>query len=200
VVSPARSAVSGEPVIDIPLDTRVRKRYGNPYSVTHRADTHRSLLDGPIELTCEFRTDDDISSVCCRASVKFFDGRACAILLVRLRQPFDGSIPPSKLPMIAKHHADPLLPSGTVTFLFTDIEGSTKLWETQRAAMQIALARHDALLRQIIERHHGHVVKSSGDGACAVFASATDALEAAVAAQQALAGPRGLIQTRLLAC
>lgn len=52
--------------------------------------------------------------------------------------------------------------------------------------MQIAPARHDALLRQVIEHHHGHVVKSIGDGACAVFASATDALEAAIAAQQAL--------------
>jgi class 3 adenylate cyclase len=64
------------------------------------------------------------------------------------------------------------------------MEGSRS--QTQRAAMQIALARHDALLRQVIERHHGHVVKSISDGACAVFASATDALEAAIAAQQAL--------------
>ena len=52
-----------------------------------------------------------------------------------------------------------------LTFLFTDIEGSTRLWETQHAAMREALARHDALLRQAIERHEGHVVKTTGDGA-----------------------------------
>ena len=79
-----------------------------------------------------------------------------------------------------------MLPTGTVTFLFTDIEGSTRLWETQRAAMQSALARHDALLRQCIEAHGGHVVKSVGDGACAAFVSATDALEASITAQRAL--------------
>ena len=53
----------------------------------------------------------------------------------------------------------PMLPTGTVTFLFTDIEGSTRLWEKDRAAMQSALARHDALLRQCIEGHQGHVVR-----------------------------------------
>ena len=89
-------------------------------------------------------------------------------------------------PMISRRRTSPPLPKGTVTFLFTDIEGSTRLWETQRAAMQKALARHDALLRQVIERHHGHVVKTTGDGAFAAFASATDALEASIAAQQAL--------------
>jgi TolB-like protein/class 3 adenylate cyclase len=78
------------------------------------------------------------------------------------------------------------LPSGTLTFLFTDIEGSTRLWQAQHAAMQIALARHDALLRQAIEHHHGHVLKMVGDGACAAFASATDGLQAAVAAQRVL--------------
>src|SRR5512143_2059738 len=88
--------------------------------------------------------------------------------------------------MVSRHRKGPPLPTGTVTFLFTDIEGSTRLWETQRSAMQKALARHDALLRQMIERHHGHVVKTNGDGALAAFASATDALEASIAAQQAL--------------
>src|SRR5437660_1692424 len=86
--------------------------------------------------------------------------------------------------MPAKRRADSRLPTGTVTFLFTDIEGSTRLWETQRTGMQKSLARHDTLLRQVIERHHGHVVKTTGDGALAAFASATDALEASVSAQQ----------------
>src|ERR1700687_3742104 len=77
-------------------------------------------------------------------------------------------------------------PSGAVTFLFTDIEGSTRLWETQHDAMQTSLARHDALLRQCIEAHGGHVVKTLGDGFHAAFATTSDAVQAALAAQQAL--------------
>ncbi len=88
--------------------------------------------------------------------------------------------------MTAKRSGVPTLPSGTVTFLFTDIEGSTKLWETQRDAMQISLARHDALLRQCIEAHGGQVVKTLGDGVHAAFVTATDAVQAALAAQRAL--------------
>nr|MBA3451111.1 hypothetical protein [Chloroflexia bacterium] len=49
------------------------------------------------------------------------------------------------------------LPSGTVTFLFTDIEGSTRLWERDAAAMRTAVARHDTLLRDAVTAHHGHV-------------------------------------------
>jgi predicted ATPase/class 3 adenylate cyclase len=77
------------------------------------------------------------------------------------------------------------LPSGTVTFLFTDIEGSTQLWEHAPQAMQAALARHDTLLRAIIEQDGGVVVKMSGDGVHAAFARAPDALAAALAAQRA---------------
>ena len=55
------------------------------------------------------------------------------------------------------------LPTGTVTFLFTDIEGSTTRWEHQRVAMQTALARHDAILREAIETHGGTVFKTVGD-------------------------------------
>ena len=78
------------------------------------------------------------------------------------------------------------VPTGTVTFLFTDIEGSTKLWEQHPDAMQTALARHDALLRQAIEAHHGFIFKTMGDAFCAAFASPSDALSAAIAAQRAL--------------
>src|SRR5207342_3028794 len=80
------------------------------------------------------------------------------------------------------------LPSGTVTFLFTDLEGSTRLWEEQRDAMQSALARHDAVLRDAVESHGGRVVKTTGDGLHAVFATAPDATAAAVDAQQQLLG------------
>ncbi len=74
----------------------------------------------------------------------------------------------------------PALPTGTVTFLFTDIEGSTKLWEAYPGAMQQALARHDELLRQAIENNNGYVFKTVGDAFCAAFPTAPDALNAAV--------------------
>lgn len=78
-------------------------------------------------------------------------------------------------------------PSGTITLLFTDIEGSTKLWEAHPEAMGIALARHDALLREAIEVHAGLVFKTIGDAFCAAFATAPEALAAALTAQLALA-------------
>jgi predicted ATPase/class 3 adenylate cyclase len=79
-------------------------------------------------------------------------------------------------------------PTGTVTFLFTDIEGSTRLWEGYPAPMQAALARHDVLLRETIETHGGHVIKTTGDGLHAVFTRATEGVMATLACQQALAG------------
>ncbi|MDQ6924037.1 MAG: adenylate/guanylate cyclase domain-containing protein, partial [Pseudomonadota bacterium] len=78
------------------------------------------------------------------------------------------------------------LPTGTVTLLFTDIEGSTRLWEAHAAAMRTALARHDALLRHCIDDHDGHVFKTGGDAFCAAFHTASDALAAALDAQRAL--------------
>ncbi len=73
-----------------------------------------------------------------------------------------------------------------MTFLFTDIEGSTRLWETQHAAMQTALPRHDALVRHCITTHAGHVFKTGGDAFCAAFHTAAEALAAALEAQRAL--------------
>jgi serine/threonine protein kinase/class 3 adenylate cyclase len=83
-----------------------------------------------------------------------------------------------------------LPPSGTVTFLFTDIEGSATLWEQDPAAMQRGLARHDALLKNIIEAHGGYIFKMVGDACCAAFSTAREALEAALAAQRALLAER----------
>src|SRR5436305_1488432 len=77
-------------------------------------------------------------------------------------------------------------PTGTVTFLFTDIEGSTKRWEQYPEQMRSALTLHDAILRQAIDAHGGYVFKTVGDAFCAAFASPTEALQAALAAQQAL--------------
>lgn len=79
-----------------------------------------------------------------------------------------------------------IVPSGTVTFLFTDIEGSTKLWESHPDLMRTALARHDALMRETIAAANGYIFKTIGDAFCAAFAEPKSALEAAVAAQLAL--------------
>jgi predicted ATPase/class 3 adenylate cyclase len=79
------------------------------------------------------------------------------------------------------------LQSGIVAFLFTDIEGSTRLWESDQGAMSAALARHDAILRKAIANAGGRVFKTAGDAFCAVFPSPAAAIIAAVAGQRALA-------------
>jgi len=81
----------------------------------------------------------------------------------------------------------PELPAGTVTFLFTDLEGSTRLWEQHRAAMVPALERHDVVLREAVERAGGVVVKTTGDGLHGAFTTTRAALDAALGAQRALA-------------
>src|ERR1700746_1123640 len=80
-------------------------------------------------------------------------------------------------------------PSGVVTFLFTDVEGSTRRWEADADEMRIALAAHDEVLRGAIEAHGGWLFKHTGDGVCAAFASPRSAVDAAVAAQRALELP-----------
>lgn len=91
--------------------------------------------------------------------------------------------------------------SGTVTFLFTDIEGSTRLWEQYPNEMRLALARHDAILREQIEAHGGYVFKTIGDAFCASFAATPDALAAVLACQRGLLtepwGTVGAIKARM---
>jgi class 3 adenylate cyclase len=77
-------------------------------------------------------------------------------------------------------------PQGIVTFLFTDIEGSTKRWEQYPQAMRAALAQHDALLRETIEQHAGYIFQTIGDAFCAAFVTAPPALAAALEAQRRL--------------
>jgi predicted ATPase/class 3 adenylate cyclase len=77
-------------------------------------------------------------------------------------------------------------PTGTVTFLFTDIAGSTRLWEEHPEAMRGAVARHDELLTEAIASHGGTVFKIVGDSLCAAFERATDALAAALTGQRLL--------------
>lgn len=80
-------------------------------------------------------------------------------------------------------------PSGVVTFLFTDVEGSTRRWEADPDAMRAALTAHDDLLRDTVAAHHGWLFKHTGDGVCAVFSSPNAAVAAAIAAQRSLALP-----------
>ena len=80
----------------------------------------------------------------------------------------------------------PPIPTGTVTFLFTDLEGSTKLWERFPVEMQGALARHDEIVRSSIAGHGGYVFATGGDGFAAAFTGAVDAVDAAVTAQRGL--------------
>jgi class 3 adenylate cyclase/tetratricopeptide (TPR) repeat protein len=93
------------------------------------------------------------------------------------------------------------LPSGTVTFLFTDLEESTRLWDEHPDAMRDALARHDAILRTGIEEHSGAVVKSTGDGVYAAFGAAPDAVAAAANTMRALTaeqwGDTGPLRARM---
>src|SRR5436305_7144655 len=78
------------------------------------------------------------------------------------------------------------LPTGTVTFLFTDIEGSTPLWEREPDRVRPALERHNAILRQAVTAHNGALYKMIGDAIQAAFALPADGLAAALAAQREL--------------
>src|SRR5438552_3139617 len=80
-------------------------------------------------------------------------------------------------------------PTSVTTFLFTDIEGSTRLWEEQPERMKAALARHDVIARGAVETCHGTVVKTTGDGVHAAFTDPLDAIRATLRLQQALADP-----------
>jgi class 3 adenylate cyclase len=82
-----------------------------------------------------------------------------------------------------------VFPSGVVTFLFTDVEGSTRRWEADPDEMRLALAAHDEVLRAVIDAHGGWLFKHTGDGVCAAFSSPRAAVDAAVAAQRALELP-----------
>ena len=79
-----------------------------------------------------------------------------------------------------------IIPVGTVTFLFTDLEGSTRSWEQQGPAMSKALARHDAIVRTACAGNNGYVFKTLGDAFCVAFGAAHDALAAAIDLQLGL--------------
>src|SRR5262245_45735978 len=91
---------------------------------------------------------------------------------------------PAPAPSSASSGQSP--PTGTVTFLFTDIEGSTRRWEQDRKEMKLALKTHNVLVRNVIRSKNGYVFKTMGDAFCSAFHTAPDALQAALAAQRAL--------------
>src|SRR5262245_22123773 len=74
----------------------------------------------------------------------------------------------------------------TYTFLFTDIEGSTRLWQAYPEAMSLTLARHNQIIADAISANRGRIFSTAGDGGCSVFDSAIDALSAAIAAFRGL--------------
>jgi class 3 adenylate cyclase len=80
-----------------------------------------------------------------------------------------------------------VIPSGTVTLLFTDIQGSTRMWETEPEPMTTALQRHDQILRSAIEGASGYVFKTVGDAFCAAFWTPRAAISAVLTAQRELA-------------
>ena len=96
------------------------------------------------------------------------------------------AVPGGAVSAAAEGAAAMVLPQGTVTFLFTDLEGSTRRWEAHPQEMRDALARHDVIVRGAVESHGGVVFSTMGDGMAAVFASARDAVRAVLAAQQGL--------------
>jgi len=79
-------------------------------------------------------------------------------------------------------------PTGTVTFLLSDIADSTGLWDASPTHMAEAMLVHDQALREVIDRHDGHFVKHTGDGVCGAFSRVTSAAPAALDCCHALAG------------
>jgi predicted ATPase/class 3 adenylate cyclase len=89
------------------------------------------------------------------------------------------------------------LPTGTVTFLFTDIEGSTKLWEKYPGAMKAALSLHDAIIGKAIVSNNGQIIKKTGDGFHAVFATSLDSVHAVLIAQRQLQDSPGDVKIKV---
>ena len=78
------------------------------------------------------------------------------------------------------------LPSGTVTFLFTDVEGSTRLWQEHPADMAVALSRHDEIVRSAADAHHGYAFSTAGDAFAVAFDGCHGGVTAAIDIQRAL--------------
>ena len=146
----------------------------------------------------EDRSNAEIAAVESLAvsSVKWYVQQICSKLGVKTRHQavtrarelglLEGGAPVASVESTSEGLPTGSLPTGTVTFLFTDIEGSTPLWEQMPEAMAEAVARHHRILRGAIESNGGQVFQVIGDAFQAAFRLASDALCAALAAQQGL--------------
>lgn len=90
----------------------------------------------------------------------------------------------------ADQQGTPDIPSGVVTFLFTDIEGSTGLWATDEQAMSASLSVHDRVMRAAIDQHRGYVFTTAGDSFAVAFADPDRAIEILKSAQSLLVSPK----------
>ena len=79
----------------------------------------------------------------------------------------------------------PGAPTGTVTLLFTDVEGRTARWESSAEAVEVAMARYEEILKGILKAHRGYLFKTVGKAFCCAFAAATEVLEVALLQEQA---------------
>ena len=136
--------------------SRVRFSAGGALPFASAALTHRS------------RSRRERSLARCRTSART---RRASVPIVAFHALPGGIVLPGMSPRIRDRAEDAMaaLPSGIVTFLFTDIEGSSRLWERDRPAMARAVARHDALLTQAVTAHHGVPFKHVGDMVQAAF-------------------------------
>jgi len=99
--------------------------------------------------------------------------------------------------MIPSMSSGQALPSGTVTFLFTDIEGSTKLAQEYPDSWEALRARHNAILQSVMDTYDGYIFQIIGDAFCVAFHSASDALNAALHAQRKSSSTRSSPRSRV---
>lgn len=157
-----------------------------------------------LALLVENKTNQEIADILHLAlsSVKWYAGEIYGKLGVEnRRQAVKKATELGLLDKPGQEPQKPAYPSGIVTFLFTDIEGSTPLWEQMPEAMQVAIVQHHTILRQSIESNGGQAFQVIGDGFQAAFRLASDGLCAALAAQRALRdahwGPTGPLNVRM---
>jgi class 3 adenylate cyclase/tetratricopeptide (TPR) repeat protein len=185
VLTPEGRAVSvafGMPGEEIPLPYRAPEGTPSPASdvLALAATAHRLLTESPPH---DHRPRWE--------GLPRIESRIVERLLARAMSPDPAQRPRSARGFIEDLRArlEGALPAGTVTLLLTDVQGSTRLWEEHPDAMRPAMARHDAILAEVIERHGGRMPKDQGEGdsTFSAFSVAADAVACALEAQRALA-------------
>jgi predicted ATPase/DNA-binding SARP family transcriptional activator len=151
--------------------------------------------------TCQRLLQDQLGVPPDTQTAALFERLQAGVLAPGFPETAPAQLPSQPAPAVATAQARP---AGTVTFLFTDIEGSTRLWENQPEAMPAAFARQEAIVRSAMAEHGGYVYKMIGDAFQVAFATAPAALAAALAAQRALLaepwGAIGSLKVRMALC